>query len=47
MFEEHLRKTWCKTLIKVWTVFMLYPALTSLLVYYLGKVRFLGFAPGD
>jgi len=47
LLEEHLQKKWCKTLVKVWTVFMLYAALASLLVYYLGKVHFLGFTPGD
>lgn len=45
--EEHLQKRWCKTLIKVWTVFTLYAALAGLLINYLTKVRFLGFSPGD
>jgi hypothetical protein len=47
LLEEHLQKRWCRILVKAWTVFTLYAALASLLVYYLGKVHFLGFAPGD
>ena len=46
LFEEKLQSRWCKVLIKTVTVFMLYTALASLIVWY-KQIHFLGFDPGD
>ena len=42
MLEEHLKKKWCKVLIKVVTLLMLYAALASIVVWY-KKIDLLGF----
>jgi hypothetical protein len=46
LFEEHLKKKWCRILIKTVTVIMLYAALVSLIVWY-KEIYFLGFDPSD
>ena len=45
LFEEQSQKGWYKILIKTVTVFMLYTALASIIVWYY-KVNLLGFDPG-
>ena len=45
LFEEHNKKKWYRTLVKVVTVVMLYAALASIIVWYL-EIPFLGFDPG-
>ncbi len=46
LFEEHLKKKWCRILIKTVTIIMLYAALVSLIVWY-KEIYFLGFDPSD
>jgi hypothetical protein len=45
LFEESLHAKWCKVLIRVVTLIMLYAALASLVVWY-KEIPFLGFSPG-
>jgi len=44
LLEEKLNEKWCKVLIKVVTVILLYAALASLIVWY-KPIHFLGFDP--
>ncbi len=44
LFEEKLQAKWCKLLIKVMTVIMLYAAFASLIVWY-QELNLLGFDP--
>jgi hypothetical protein len=44
LFEEKLQAKWCKALIKIVTLIMLYAALASLVVWY-REIHFLGFSP--
>jgi succinate dehydrogenase hydrophobic anchor subunit len=44
LFEEYSHARWFKILIKTVTVFMLYAAIASLIVWY-EKIQFLGFDP--
>ena len=44
LFEDSLQRPWCRMLIRVVTVIMLYAALASLIVWY-AKIPFLGFDP--
>ena len=45
LFEEQSQKGWYKALIKTVTVFMLYAALASIVVWYY-EISLLGFDPG-
>ena len=44
LLEDHLKERWCKILIRVVTLIMLYAALASLIVWYV-EFSFLGFSP--
>ena len=46
LFEDHKNKRWYRTTITVWTVFMLYAALASLIIFYI-EIPFLGFDAGE
>jgi hypothetical protein len=46
LLEEHNQKKWYKNLIGVWTVFTLYSAVASLIVFYFEELNLLGF-PAD
>lgn len=41
-FEEYNDKHWYRVTIKIWTGFMLYAALASLIIFY-AEIPFLGF----
>lgn len=47
LLEDYMKRPWCKKLIKVWAVFMIYAALAGLFVFYneFSHVYFLGFNP--
>ena len=46
LLEEHAQKRWYKVLIKAVTIFMLYAALASIIVWYYTGIKFLGFDAG-